>query len=102
MKGFLAAGGLKAADSQLILTLRNARQFVLEHPTKYYCFCGTDDQYESLGFEILTALKTEFPELTFYLAGLPEKEKQEQWINAGIKAVYPYKKQLLRNAFSNP
>ncbi|NHC40001.1 methylmalonyl-CoA mutase [Bacillus sp. MM2020_1] len=85
MKGFLAAGGLKAAESKPILSIDSARQFVLEHPTKYYCFCGTDDQYEIIGYEILTALKTEFPELTFYLAGLPEKEKQEQWLKAGIK-----------------
>ncbi|MEH7502320.1 methylmalonyl-CoA mutase subunit beta [Neobacillus drentensis] len=85
MKGFLAAGGLKATDSKPILSLESARKFILEHPTKYYCLCGTNEQYEIIGYEILTALKTEFPERIFYLAGLPEKEKQNQWVEAGIK-----------------
>jgi methylmalonyl-CoA mutase len=85
MKGFLAAGGLRTGESKPIISLESARQFVKELPTKYYCLCGTNDQYEIIGYEILTALITEFPDRTFYLAGLPEKEKQDQWIDAGIK-----------------
>ncbi|WP_429464414.1 methylmalonyl-CoA mutase family protein [Neobacillus sp. B4I6] len=85
MKGFLAAGGLRAAESKPILSLEEARQFILETPAKYYCLCGTNEQYEIIGYEILPALKTEFPELIFYLAGLPEKEELDQWKDAGIK-----------------
>jgi methylmalonyl-CoA mutase len=84
MIGFLASGGIKAVESKPILTLESARQFVLEHPTNYVCFCGTNDQYEMLGHEILTALKAEFPEQNFYLAGLPEKDKQAPWLEKGI------------------
>ena len=85
MKGFLAAGGLKALVSNSIITVENARQFVLEHPAKHYCLCGTNDQYEIIGHDILKILKTEFPERIFYLAGLPEKEKQDLWLEEGIK-----------------
>lgn len=85
MKGYLAAGGLKAVDSNPILTLENAKQFVLETPASYFCFCGTNEQYELAGRNILTALKSEFPERIFYIAGLPEIEKQPQWKSLGIK-----------------
>ena len=85
MKGFLAAGGVKAVESKPILSIEDARQFVLEHPAKVYCLCGTNDQYEIIGHDILNALKPEYPELTFYLAGLPDREKQELWQDEGIK-----------------
>lgn len=85
MKGFLAAGGLKAVESNSIISVENARQFVLEHPAKHYCLCGTNDQYEIIGHGILNVLKSEFPERTFYLAGLPEKEKQDLWMDEGIR-----------------
>jgi methylmalonyl-CoA mutase len=85
MKGFLSAGGMRVAESKPIISLESARQFIKEQPTKYYCLCGTNDQYEIIGYEILTALITEFPDRAFYLAGLPEKEKQDQWKDAGIK-----------------
>lgn len=85
MKGFLAAGGIKAAESEPILTLENARQFVTDMKTRHVCFCGTNEQYEMMGHEILTSLKAEFPEQIFYLAGLPEKEQQSLWVNEGIR-----------------
>ncbi|MFL6562969.1 MAG: cobalamin B12-binding domain-containing protein, partial [Bacillus sp. (in: firmicutes)] len=85
MAGFLAPGGIKAVKSNPILSLENARQFVLEHPAKHFCICGTNDQYEMIGQEILKSLIAEFPGRKFYLAGLPEKEKQTTWLDAGIK-----------------
>ncbi|MFJ7725439.1 methylmalonyl-CoA mutase subunit beta [Neobacillus sp. NPDC097160] len=85
MKGFLAAGGIKAIESKPILSIVDARQFVSQLPSIHYCFCGSNDQLEMMGHEILTILKSEFPERYFYLAGLPEKEKQDQWIDQGIK-----------------
>ncbi|MFF2448675.1 methylmalonyl-CoA mutase family protein [Neobacillus sp. NPDC058068] len=84
MKGFFAAGGIKTVKSKPIVSLGNASQFVSELPAKYVCFCGTNDQYETIGHEILAVLKAEFPERIFYLAGLPEKEYQSQWISEGI------------------
>jgi methylmalonyl-CoA mutase len=85
MKGFLAPGGIRAIESNPIFALENARQFVLDISTKHVCFCGTNEQYETTGSEILSSLKVEFPDRVFYLAGMPEKDKQSKWINKGIK-----------------
>ena len=86
MKGFLAAGGVKAVESDSIVSFENARSFVSTLPvTKCFCICGTNEQYERVGHEILTSLRTEFPDRVFYLAGLPEKDKQSQWTAEGIK-----------------
>jgi methylmalonyl-CoA mutase len=85
MKGFLAAGGIKTVDSSPVLSLENARQFVADHPAKHFCLCGTNDQYEIFGAENLKSLTAEFQDRILYLAGLPEKEQQSQWLAAGIK-----------------
>ncbi|MBT2656509.1 methylmalonyl-CoA mutase subunit beta [Bacillus sp. ISL-18] len=85
MKGFLAAGGLNAIESKPILNIEHAKQFILETATSYFCFCGTNEQYELAGENILSVLLSEFPDCLFYLAGLPEVEKQPQWQSLGIK-----------------
>jgi methylmalonyl-CoA mutase len=85
MRGFAAAGGVEAVDSGSITSLESAKQFVLRKDTKYFCLCGSNDQYESFGHEILSAINKEFPDRAFYLAGLPDKELQSNWINEGIK-----------------
>ncbi|MGG3562641.1 methylmalonyl-CoA mutase subunit beta [Neobacillus rhizosphaerae] len=86
MKGFLAAGGVKAVESDPIVSLENTRSFVSSLPgTKCFCICGTNEQYETTGHEVLTSLRTEFPDRVFFLAGLPEKDKQSQWTAEGIK-----------------
>ena len=85
MKGFLAAGGLEAAESKPIHSLGDARVFLLDSYNKHFCFCGTNEQYETVGHEVLNALKAEFPDRIFYLAGLPEKERQSQWKSEGIQ-----------------
>ncbi|MEH7095129.1 methylmalonyl-CoA mutase subunit beta [Neobacillus vireti] len=85
MKGFFAAGGLNAIESKPIVTVDHAKQFLLETTTSYFCFCGTNEQYELAGENILSFLKSEFPDRKFYLAGLPEIEKQPQWQSLGIK-----------------
>jgi methylmalonyl-CoA mutase len=85
MKGFLAAGGLKGVESGTITSLEQAKQFIKNQNTKYLCICGSNDQYESDGHGMLTALKKEFPDAIFYLAGLPEKQVHMQWMDEGIK-----------------
>ncbi len=85
MKGFLAAGGLEASVSGSISSLETARDFILRQDTKYFCLCGSNDQYESLGHEILAGLNQEFSDRIFYLAGLPEREQKAQWLNEGVK-----------------
>lgn len=85
MRGFLSAGGIESIESGSISSLEIAKQFVLSQETKYFCLCGSNEQYESLGHEILSTLKTVFPDRIFYLAGLPEKDLQTKWTNEGIK-----------------
>lgn len=84
MRGFAAAGGIEAVDSGSITSLESAKQFVLSQDTKYFCLCGSNDQYESNGHEILLALDRELPNRTYFLAGLPEKDLQTKWANEGI------------------
>ncbi|MCH6267986.1 methylmalonyl-CoA mutase family protein [Neobacillus citreus] len=85
MKGFLAAGGIHPAESKPVHTIEDARQFIIDLKTNFVCICGTNEQYEQIGHEMLTALKSEFPNLIFLLAGLPEKELQAQWYEEGLK-----------------
>jgi methylmalonyl-CoA mutase len=85
MKGFLAAGGLKVAESESITSLESAKQFIVNQDSKYFCLCGSNEQYESLGHDILAGLNQEFSNLIFYLAGLPDKEQQPRWQTEGIK-----------------
>ncbi|NRD80680.1 methylmalonyl-CoA mutase [Bacillus sp. BRMEA1] len=85
MNGFLAAGGVAVQESKPILTVEDAKQFAQDLASPFVCFCGTNDQYETIGHEILTFLKVEFPEKNFFLAGLPEKENQARWKDEGIQ-----------------
>ncbi|MDP4083731.1 MAG: methylmalonyl-CoA mutase family protein [Bacillota bacterium] len=85
MKGFLAAGGIKGEESFPISLTDSARDFVASCNTKHFCLCGSNERYETLGFEILTCLLAEFPDKTFYLAGLPAKDLQSKWKEKGIK-----------------
>lgn len=84
MKGFLAAGGFNAVDSGPLFSLEDAKEYIAHLNTNFVCLCGANDQYESIGLNLLSALKTEFPNHTFFLVGLPEREKQDQWLNKGI------------------
>ncbi|MEH7106254.1 methylmalonyl-CoA mutase subunit beta [Bacillus sp. JJ1764] len=85
IQGFLAPGGIDTVESQPIFTLEDARLFLSGSTVKYLCFCGTNDQYEVMGHELLFSLKAEFPERIFLLAGLPERERQQQWLEEGIQ-----------------
>ncbi|NHM32168.1 methylmalonyl-CoA mutase subunit beta [Neobacillus terrae] len=84
ISGFVSAGGIKADKSEPLFTQEEAKKFVSTSGTNHFCFCGQNEQYQESGFEMLKALKKDFPETHFYLAGLPEKEEQEKWLAAGI------------------
>lgn len=86
MKTFLAAGGIDAVESGPIYNQEEAGEFIAGLNSNFVSFCGTNEQYESFGYEILSSLKADFTERTFFLAGLPEKEYQERWLEKGIKA----------------
>ncbi|WP_042458178.1 methylmalonyl-CoA mutase family protein [Neobacillus dielmonensis] len=85
MKGFLAAGGIQTIESSQLFHLEHAIQFLQQEQPKWVCICGTNDQYEQIGHELLASIKTAFPNLFICLAGLPEKGKQEQWEKEGIE-----------------
>jgi methylmalonyl-CoA mutase len=84
MRGFLSAGGIKAVESGPTSSYEMAEQFIVNAETKYFCLCGSNEQYETIGHDFLTSLHSAFPDRTFYLAGLPEKDHQTQWKNEGI------------------
>ncbi|HJV18112.1 MAG TPA: methylmalonyl-CoA mutase, partial [Bacillales bacterium] len=86
MKGFLAAGGIKGVESAPIFSIESTVLTVQEINTKYLCLCGSNEQYAELGFEIIQLLKSEFPDRIVYLAGLPEKDEQSNWLSAGIQS----------------
>lgn len=85
MKGFLSAGGVQSIESRPIHDVEDAKEFIRNLNTNFVCFCGNNDQYEQIGHEILTAIKSEFPNVKFLLAGLPEKSVQDQWFSEGIR-----------------
>ncbi|WP_235924981.1 methylmalonyl-CoA mutase subunit beta [Neobacillus sedimentimangrovi] len=85
MKGFFAAGGVHSLESKPIHSIEQAREFVTNVNSQFITLCGTDDLYELIGHEIVKLLKSENSNLTFYLAGLPEKDKQDQWLVEGIE-----------------
>ncbi|MGG5251967.1 methylmalonyl-CoA mutase family protein [Neobacillus sp. SM06] len=84
VKGFLAAGGIEGIASSPITTVAAAREFLNSCKTKHFCICGSDDLYETFGMDLLEAVKNEFPEINFYLAGLPDQEMQQLWRQKGI------------------
>ena len=85
MKGFVAAGGAEAIESPPIFSVEDAVEFISGLKTPFISICGTNEQYEEWGHALIKRLKQEFPDRHFFLAGLPEKEKQSQWLAEGIK-----------------
>jgi methylmalonyl-CoA mutase len=85
MKGFLAAGGLGAVESSPITTNEEAKEFVRNQNTKYLCICGSNEHYEQIGHELVSAISSDFPDRVIYLAGLPKKEEQLQWLSEGVR-----------------
>ena len=84
VKGFLAAGGIEGIASSPITTEAEAREFLNSCKTTHFCICSSDDLNETLGMDLLEVLKNEFPENNFYLAGLPDQERQQLWRQKGI------------------
>jgi methylmalonyl-CoA mutase len=84
IRGFLAAGGIRAVESDPIMSIESITRFVQECKSNYFCLCGSNEQYDEIGHEILQFIKDEFPGRIIYLAGLPEKEVQTKWLSEGI------------------
>lgn len=82
--GFLAPGGIHACQSQDIAEPEQAILFVSETNLQHYIICGTDNQYEEFGKEMARLVKEKHPNVKLYLAGLPDRDKQVLFKQAGI------------------
>lgn len=85
MTGFLAAGGLMSVKGELVRNAVDADAFVKESQVSHYVLCSSNEIYSEIGLEILKHLKSNNKESRFYLAGLPEKESQNHWLETGIR-----------------
>lgn len=85
VRGFLSAGGVTVNASEPVHSAEEALLFVTNSNTKHFCICGTNEQYDVLGIEVLQSIKAKLVNRTIYLAGLPDKEDQVKWIENGVK-----------------
>lgn len=83
--GFLAPGGIHACQSQNIDEPAQAVQFVNETNLQHYVICGTDKQYDEFAIEIARTVKEKHSSVKLYLAGQPNRDKQELLKQAGIE-----------------
>jgi methylmalonyl-CoA mutase len=83
--GFLAAGGIRVAASESNQSLKTSSEFIEKAGLKHFCICGSDEQYKQVGMELVKCLKDKHPECTWYLAGLPDQDIQEDWKRAGVQ-----------------
>jgi len=80
----LAPGGIKTVKGQRMEQTKDALNFVDETKLQHYILCGSDDDYKALGLEIVKAIKSNFPQVKLYLAGLPEESDQITLLDNGI------------------
>lgn len=85
MTGFLAAGGLQGVKSQGLKGSVDAHSFIVKSKIKHFVLCSSNENYNNLGIEMFKQLKKDLPNVHFYLAGLPDKEMYNHWIEAGIR-----------------
>ncbi|KON87120.1 methylmalonyl-CoA mutase [Sporosarcina globispora] len=82
--GFLAPGGIDAVRSGSVVNQEDAEAFMQKLNCRHYFICGSNDQYESMAAPLIKHLKEADPSAVFYLAGLPEERKKDEYKNAGI------------------
>ncbi len=87
--GFAAPGGVKTEKSEEINSFEDTQAFVENTKLSHYCICGTNDQYNEIGLEILKEIKKQYPALNVYLAGAPEN--QADWVEAGVAEIITVK-----------
>lgn len=80
--GFFAAGGIAAEHSPGVSGFPDA-EALLERDYTCYCICGTNQQYETAGKQLLRELKERYPDSVVYLAGHPDSPAEE-WRELGI------------------
>lgn len=82
--GFLAPGGIHVELSGEVNSAEDALQFLKESGLRSYCLCGSNEQYEDFGIQLLQKIKEKYPQVHLYLAGLPKEENRQEWLQSGI------------------
>ncbi|HYK71568.1 MAG TPA: methylmalonyl-CoA mutase subunit beta [Pseudoneobacillus sp.] len=83
--GLLSAGGLGSNRSNPLYNHDDAHLFLAETNLKHYIICSSNEKYNEIGPQEVKKLKELNPSVKFYLAGLPEKDTQAEWLEAGIE-----------------
>jgi methylmalonyl-CoA mutase len=84
MTGFLAAGGIAGVRSESIVSINEAEAFISENKLNHFVLCSSNELYSEIGLELVKQLKADHPNRSLYLAGLPDKDSQIDWLEAGI------------------
>ncbi|PLR76505.1 methylmalonyl-CoA mutase [Bacillus sp. V3-13] len=82
--GFAAAAGVDSNRSKPIDSIDDVFSFIEETGLGHYCLCGSNERYSSEGIETARLLKSRYPKIKLYLAGLPDGTEQDGWRRAGI------------------
>lgn len=83
--GFLAPGGIQVIKHANINSPKSALQFIQKSNLHHYVLCGTDKLYDELALPLVRLINENHLHSEIYLAGRPEKSKQEVLKQAGIK-----------------
>lgn len=81
--GVLAVGGITATKSEPVFSEGDALSFVRESQLKHYFLCGDNSQYDGNATELVSKVKAAYPDVTLYIAGLPDAQIQQMFKEAG-------------------
>lgn len=82
--GFLSPGGIKTEEGGELQTVDDALDFIGKSGYGHYCICSSNDRYDEIGPGFVKALKDKYPDVKYYLAGVPN-EGQQEWLDQGIE-----------------
>lgn len=83
-KGFFEVGGFEVISNNGFETVDQAVQASLESGASIAVICSSDAVYPELVPLLARELKQENPEITLFVAGLPNSEQAEQFKQAGV------------------
>jgi methylmalonyl-CoA mutase len=82
--GFFEAGGFEVVKNNGYMSVEEAVKGALSAEGTHYVICGTDDSYVKNVPSIAEELKKANSQLKLYVAGKPEPELEETFVQAGI------------------
>ena len=84
IKGFFEVGGFEVMNNNGFETADQAVQAALESDASIVVICSSDAAYPELVPVVVRELKQKNPEITFFVAGLPNSEQEELYKQAGV------------------